>query len=160
MSNIHVLKNTETEAVLKIYTTAQGDTVDVDLDTWLTKDTQVYVPGANDSSEDDGHFAEYTGSHVFITGIWWGLKVGKQLDIERVEDPITPIIHSHYYLVNSGQYEFDHHGFADRVYAHMNIRLVFDGPGHCILKLRKIGWLPKIETAEFGIYDDPDAVGS
>lgn len=163
MSTIHVFKNTETEAVVKIYSVLNGETIDFDLDTWLTKDTQVYVPGDNDSPETDGHFAEYTGSHVFITGIWWGLKKDKQLDITRLidnTDPANPVLHGHYYLINGGQYEFDHHGFADRLYAHKPIRLVFDGPGHCILKLRKIGWQPKIETAEFGIYDDVTQVGS
>ena len=160
MSKIHVLKNTDTEAVVKIYTTLNTDVIDLDLETWLTTPTQVYVPGANDGSEVDGHFAQYTGSHVFITGIWWGLKVGKQLDISRIIDPVAPTLHSHYYLVNAGQYEFDHHGFADRIYANLDIRFTFDGPGHCILKLRKQGWLPKVETTTFGIYDDETAVGS
>jgi hypothetical protein len=160
MSKIHILKNTETEAVVKVYTTEQPDTIDLDLETWLTTPTQVYVPGSNDASETDGHFAQYTGSHVFITGIWWGLKVGKQLDIQRVIDPVTPIVHSHYYLVNAGEYNFDHHGFADRIYANKDIRFVFDGPGHCILKLRKMGWQSKVETAQFSIYDNTTVVGS
>jgi hypothetical protein len=160
MSKIHILKNTETEAVVKIYTTEQPDTIDLDLETWLTTPTQVYVPGTNDAPETDGHFAQYTGSHVFITGIWWGLKVGKQLDIQRIIDPVTPVVHSHYYLVNAGEYNFDHHGFADRIYANKDIRFVFDGPGHCILKLRKMGWQSKVETAQFSIYDNTTAVGS
>jgi hypothetical protein len=160
MSKIHILKNTETEAVVKVYTTEQPDTIDLDLETWLTTPTQVYVPGSNDASETDGHFAQYTGSHVFITGIWWGLKVGKQLDLQRVIDPVTPVVHSHYYLVNAGEYNFDHHGFADRIYANKNIRFVFDGPGHCILKLRKMGWQSKVETAQFSIYDNTTVVGS
>ena len=162
MSTIHVLKNSPTEAVIKVYSTLNGETVDLDLETWLTRDDQVYVAGSGDSSEADGHFATYTGSHVFITGIWWGLKKDKQLDIQRIIDPDADpiVVHGHYYLINGGQYEFDHHGFADRIYADKDIRFVFDGPGHCILKLRKIGWNPKIETAEFGIYDDETAVGS
>jgi len=161
MSKIHVLKNSETEAVLKVYTTEQsGESIDISLQTWLTTSKQVYVTGANDSSEIDGHFAQYTGSHVFITGIWWGLKKDKQLDITRIIDPVTPVLHSHYYLLNAGQYEFDHHGFTDRIYANKDLRLTFDGPGHCILKMRKIGWNPKVETAVFGPYDNETAVGS
>lgn len=161
MSKIHVLKNTETEAVLKVYTTeSAGESIDISLNTWLTKSTQVYVTGANDSSEIDGHFAEYTGSCVFITGIWWGLKQNKQLDITRIVDPVTPVLHSHYYLLNAGQYDFDHHGFADRVYANKDFRLIFDGPGHCILKLRKFGWIPKEESVVYGAYDDPTRVGA
>lgn len=121
MSKIHILKNTETEAVIKVYTTeASGESLDVSLNTWLTKSTQVYVAGNSDSAETDGHLAEYTGSHVFITGIWWGLKKDKQLDIQRIiTAPST--VHSHYYLINAGQYEFDHHGFADRIYAHKTL---------------------------------------
>jgi len=158
MSKIHILKNSETEAVVKFYTIeASGETIDLDLETWLTTSKQVYVAGANDSSEADGHFASYTGSHVYITGIWWGLKKDKQLDLTRI---VNGAVHSHYYLINTGQYEFDHHGFADRIYANQDIRLIFDGPGHCILKLRKIGWLPKVETAEFGPYDNQSVVGS
>lgn len=161
MSKIHLFKNTETEAVVKIYTTeSAGEVIDISLQTWLTTPTQVYVPGVGDSSEIDGHFAQYTGSHVFITGIWWGLKKDKQLDITRILDTGAGTVHSHYYLVNAGQYEYDHHGFADRIYADKDFRLVFDGPGHCILKLRKIGWQPKVETASFGIYDNPSVVGS
>ena len=160
MSKIHILKNTETEAVVKFYTTeAAGETLDLNLNTWLTKPTQVYVAGSSDSAETDGHFAEYTGSHVFITGIWWGLKKDKQLDIQKIiTAPDT--VHSHYYLINAGQYEFDHHGFADRISAHKDLRLAFDGPGHCILKLRKLGWLPKVETAQFSVYDNTTQVGS
>ncbi len=159
MSKIHILKNTETEAVVKIYTMeSAGEVLDLDLSTWLTTPTQVYVAGTNDAPETDGHFAQYTGSHVFISGIWWGLKKDKQLDITRVLD--NGNVHSHYYFVNAGQYEFDHHGFADRIYANRNIRLIFDGPGHCILKLRKMGWNSKVETAQFSIYDNTTAVGS
>jgi hypothetical protein len=161
MSKIHILKNTETEAVVKFYTVEpSGESIDFSLETWLTTPKQVYVAGASDSSEADGHFAQYTGSHVFITGIWWGLKKDKQLDITRILNIGTPDLHSHYYLINGGQYEFDHHGFADRIYAHKDIRLTFDGQGHCILKLRKIGWLPKVETAQFGSYDNTTVVGS
>lgn len=158
MSKIHVLKNTETEAVLKVYTVeSAGESIDISLQTWLTTSKQVYVTGANDSSEIDGHFAQYTGSHVFITGVWWGLKKDKQLDITRI---VGAGVHSHYYLINTGQYEFDHHGFADRIYADRDFRLTFDGPGHCILKLRKIGWVPKVETTVFGPYDNESVVGS
>ena len=160
MSKIHILKNTETEAVVKLYTTeSAGETLDLSLETWLTKPTQTYVAGSPDSAETDGHFAEYTGSGVFITGIWWGLKKDKQLDIQRI---ITApdVVHSHYYLINAGSYDFDFHGFADRIYATKDMRFVFDGPGHVILKLRKFGWLPKVETAQFSIYDNTTAVGS
>ncbi len=161
MANIHILKNTETEAVIKIYTTeAAGQTVDLSLSTVLTTPTQVYVAGAGDSPETDGHFAQYTGSHVYITGIWWGLKKDKQLDVTRIVNGGTGLMHNHYYLINAGYYDFDHNAFADRIYADKDFRLIFDGPGHCILKLRKMGWKSKVETPEFSVYDNVNAVGS
>ncbi len=161
MSKIHILKNTETEAVVKIYTMeSAGESLDLSLSTWLTSPTQTYVVGANDSVETDGHFSQYTGSHVFITGIWWGLKKDKQLDITRILDAGSGTLHGHYFFIGAGQYEYDHHGFADRVYAHKDLRLTFDGPGHCILKLRKMGWQSKVETSQFSIYDNTNQVGS
>lgn len=158
MSKIHILKNTETEAVIKIYTTEQPDTIDFDLNTWLTKPTQQWVAPTSIPVED-GTFQNYTGSRVYITGLYWGLKVGKQLDIQRILD--NGNIHNHYYLVNAGFYDFTTQGgFTDRIYANRNLRFVFDGPGHCIVKLRKEGWVPKIETATYSVYDNTNAVGS
>ncbi len=161
MSKIHVLKNTETEAVIKVYTTeSAGESIDLSLSTWLTTPTQVYVTGTNDAPETDGHFAQYAGSHAFIAAIWWGLKKDKQLDITRILDAGAGTVHSHYYLINGGQYEFDHHGFVDRIYANRDLRFTFDGPGHCIVKLRKHGWDSKVETPQFSIYDNESLVGS
>jgi hypothetical protein len=158
----HILKHSETEIVMKCYVLdSNGGTIDISLQNDITKPTQVYVTPTNIPNESGdgnglGQFFEYTGSRVYITGIWWGLKSGKQLDITRVISP--SVVHGHYYLLNSGFYEFK--DFSDRVYANRDIRLVFDGPGHCILRLRKEGWLPKIETAYFGQYDNPNEVGS
>ena len=162
MSKKHILKHTETEVVLKIYTTeSAGESIDISLENDITKSTQSYVTPTSvpDESSNGLTIPTYTGSRVYITGLWWGLKKDKQLDITRIiTAPDT--VHSHYYLINAGQYEFDHHGFADRIYAHKDFRLVFDGPGHCILKLRKLGWLPKVETAQFSVYDNTTQVGS
>lgn len=161
MSKIHILKNTETESVVKIYTTVQPDIIDLDLQTWLTKPTQQWVEPVSIPNESDGLFKEYTGSRVYITGIWWGLKDGKQLDIQRVLDPVAGTVHNHYFLLGAGHYDYSAEGgFADRIYANHNLRFVFDGPGHCIVKLRKEGWAAKVETAQFSIYDNTNAVGS
>jgi len=158
MALVHTLKHTETEVVFKCYITASnGGTINLSLENNMTKPSQVYVTPTSIPNESvNGNFETYTGSHVFITGIWWGLKVGKQLDITRVINEST--VHGHYYLVNTGHYKFT--DFSDRVYANRDIRLLFDGPGHCIIQLRKDGWLPKIETAQFSIYDDVTQVGS
>ena len=162
MSKIHILKNTETEAVVKVYTTSQPDVIDLSLQTWLTKSTQVWVAPTSIPDETTGTFVtNYTGSRVYITGIWWGLKDGKQLDIQRIIDPVVPTVHNHYFLLGAGYYDYTTQGgFADRIYANKDLRFSFDGPGHCIVRLRKEGWAPKVETTTFGIYDDETAVGS
>jgi len=163
MANKHILKNSDTECVLKCYIEqSAGGVVEISLENDLTKtETQVYIAPTSVPNEQGvnglGPFVEYNGSRVMITGIWWGLKAGKQLDITRVINPTGPVLHGHYYLVNSGFYEYDN--FSDRVYANKDIRLVFDGPGHCILRLRKEGWHPKIETGAFGVYDDITKTG-
>jgi hypothetical protein len=157
----HMLKHTETEAVLKCYiTNAGGGNVDISIENDLTKSTQVYVAPTSvpDESTDGLTIHNYTGSRVYITGVWWGLKKDKQLDITRIINPTGPVLHSHYYLLNAGFYDYEE--FADRVYANKDIRLVFDGPGHCIIRLRKEGWNPKVDTAVFGPYDNESVVGS
>jgi hypothetical protein len=156
----HIIKHTETEIVLKCYITDNGGgTVDISVQTDCTKASQVYVtPTSIPDESTTGGFFDYTGSRVYITGLWWGLKKDKQLDITRIVNPTGPVLHGHYYLTNSGFY--DYKDFSDRVYANRDIRLIFDGPGHCIIRLRKEGWNPKVETAVFGPYDDETAVGS
>jgi hypothetical protein len=157
----HIIKHTETEIVFKCYITeSAGGNIDLSLSTDMTKSTQVYVTPTSIPDETGGALVQYTGSRVYITGIWWGIKAAKQLDITRILNPTGPVLHSHYYLINAGYYDYTHSGIADRVYANKDIRLAFDGPGHCILRLRKEGWNPKVETAVFGPYDDVTQVGS
>ena len=163
MSGLHILKNTETEAVVKIYTTnSSGAVEDISLENDLTTAAQVYVPGAASINElTDGSFANYTGSHVTITGIWWGAKAGKQIDISRIISTGPDVLHNHYYLLDAGFFDYKQAGFADRIYAHKDLRVQFlSGEGFVILRLTKQGWTPKIETAYFGPYDDETAVGS
>lgn len=159
MSLKHIIKHTETEIVFKCYVTdSAGATVDISVENNCTKTaTQAYVAPTTVPDETSGAFSEYTGSRVYITGLWWGLKKDKQLDITRIINGVTPVLHSHYYLLNTGSYDYT--DFSDRVYANKDIRLVFDGPGHCIIRLRKEGWAPKVETAQFGIHDDETQVG-
>jgi hypothetical protein len=159
----HIIKHTETEIVLKCYITATGGgTVDISVQNDCTKSTQVYVTPDSIPDETGGGFVNYTGSRVYITGLWWGCKPGKQLDITRILDttPNPDTVHGHYYLTASGYYDWQTTGFYDRTYANKDIRLAFDGEGHCIVRLRKEGWNPKVETAVFGPYDDVTQVGS
>lgn len=126
MANKHILKLTTTEAVVKCYVTdAAGANVDISLENDLTASGQTF---SNVNVE------------VTIAEIYWGVKSGKQLDLNRIITPANSEVHSHYYLLNAGSYNFQ--GFVDDVYGNKDIRLVFDGPGHCILKLRKTsGWV-------------------
>jgi hypothetical protein len=159
----HIIKHTETEIVFKCYITATGGgSIDLSLQNDMTKSTQVYVAPTSIPDESGGGFVEHTGSRVHITGLWWGCKPGKQLDITRILDttPNPDTVHGHYYLTASGYYDWQTTGFSDRTYANKDIRLTFDGEGHCIVRLRKEGWNPKVETANFGIYDDVTQVGS
>lgn len=165
MSLKHILKNTESEIIFKCYNTATaGGNIDISIQNDCTKSaTQVYVAPTSIPVETAGEFFEYTGSRVYITGLWWGCKLGKQLDITRILDttPNPDIVHGHYYLTGSSFYDFTNSGaFSDRVYANKDIRMAFDGEGHCIIRLRKEGWASKLETAQFSVYDNPDVVGS
>ena len=155
----HILKHTETEIVLKCYITDNaGGNIDISVQNDCTKTvTQAYVTPTSIPNETNDGFFDYTGSRVYITGLWWGLKKDKQLDITRIVNPVGPVLHGHYYLLGSGSY--DSKDFSDRVYSNRDIRLIFDGPGHCIVRLRKEGWAPKIETAQFSVYDDITKVG-
>jgi hypothetical protein len=155
----HIIKHTETEIVLKCYITATGGgSIYLSLQNDMTKSTQVYVAPTSIPDETGGGFFNYTGSRVYVTGLWCGIKKDKQLDITRIINPTGPVLHGHYYLLGTGVY--DYKDFSDRVYANRDLRLIFDGPGHCIVRLRKEGWVPKIETAQFGSYDNVNEVGS
>ena len=159
----HILKLTHNEAVMKVYTTlSAGENIDISLQNDLTLPNEVYVPGSADIDEaTSGDFANYSGSHVFITGIYWGAKDGKQVDIMRVINPTGPVLHNHYYLIGAGNYDLKGDGIADRIYAHKDLRISFvGGEGHCIIRLSKMGWNSKIELPQFSVYDDPNAVGS
>ena len=121
----HILKLTDTEAVLKCYMVdANGGTVDISLQNDLTANGQTW---------------SNTNVEATIADLYWGMKHGKQLDVTRLITPANNEIHGHYYLVNAGQHNFN--GFVDDVYGSKDIRLIFDGPGHCIIRIRKTsGW--------------------
>lgn len=121
MAEIHFLKLTDSEAVVKCYKTdSAGGNVDIYLSTLAI----------------NGQTFDANTANVAIQEIYWGCKSGKQLDITRfgVGGNISNT-HSHYYLINSGYY--DYNGFVDNVYANSGIRINGDGPFHAILKLRK-----------------------
>lgn len=125
MASIHLIKLTDTEAVVKCYITdPAGGTLDISLTNDLTSHTQVL----NGQTIDVG-----------IQEIFWGAKKDKQIDITRITDVNANTVHGHYFLTNSGSYDFV--GFVDNVYPDKDIRITGDGAFHVILKLRKTkGW--------------------
>lgn len=124
MANKHIIKLSDTEVVLKIYITdSNGGIVDIDLEDDLTSPTQTFVGDPD----------------VGIQEIYWGAKKDKQIDITRIVPADPSGTHGHYYLINTGYYDFV--GFVDNVYADKDIRISGDGPFHVIMKLRKTrGW--------------------
>ena len=117
MANIHYLKRSHNEAVIKVYVTnSSGDTVDVAL---------------SDLAASGETFDAGTAS-VTIKEIFWGCKHNKHIDISRWDGATA---HGHYYFVNSGSHEYV--GFVDNVYSDRDIRIICDGEFHCIMKLTK-----------------------
>lgn len=127
MSNKHTLKNSLQEAVFKCYLTgSSGGVVDISLEDDVCQASETF-----DASEVS----------VTIQEIYWGAKKDKQIDISRITDAGANTVHGHYYLINSGFY--DYVGFVDDVYSSKDIRILMDGPGHVIIKLRKVsGFTP------------------
>jgi hypothetical protein len=125
MANVHTLKKTDEEVVLKIYSTeSNGQTIQVELDSddiLLTNETY-----------------DANTSKVTLKELFWGCKQNKHIDFSRVDDPVANTVHGHYYLMNSGSYDFV--GFVDNVYSDGAIRVVSDGAFHMILKLSKTGF--------------------
>jgi len=119
MAEVHYIKKSHGEAVLKCYKTDNaGGTIDIDI---------------ADLATDDETF-DANNAIVTIKEIYWGAKKDKQIDISRKERGGSDV-HGHYYLLNSGSHEFV--GFVDNVYPERDIRIVGDGPFHVIIKLNK-----------------------
>jgi len=121
MAEIHYLKKSHNEAVVKCYKTdSGGGTIDIAL-------SDLAAPGETFNANN---------AVVTIKEIFWGTRNNKQLDITRIvpEDPSG--VHGHYYLIGAGEHEFK--GFTDNTYADKDIRIIGDGPFHTILKLTKV----------------------
>ena len=127
MSSKHTLKNSLQEAVFKCYLTgSSGGVVDISLEDDVCQASETF-----DASEVS----------VTIQEIYWGAKKDKQIDITRITDAGANTVHGHYYLHDVGHYDFV--GFVDDVYSSKDIRIDIDGPGHVIIKLRKVsGFTP------------------
>lgn len=126
MANIHVLKNTLQETVLKVYSTSSsGETITIHPDSAKVANVGQRFVGSQ--------------SELHVKEIYWGAKKDKQIDISRIDDPAANTVHGHYFLINGGHYNFT--GFTDKVYANSGIVINGDGPFHVILKLHKNGYV-------------------
>jgi len=120
MANIHYLKRSHNEAVVKIYTTeSAGETIELDIANLV----------------GDGETFDANTASVTITEIFWGAKKDKQIDVSRKERGGSGV-HGHYFFTAAGSYDFN--GFVDDVYSERNIQVLLDGPGHVLLKLTKV----------------------
>lgn len=120
MATIHVLTNSKNECVLKCYLTdVNGGNVDINLASTVVRSGETF---------------DRNNAIVTIRALYWGTKQNKHIDISRIINA-NGDVHSHYYLMNAGAYEFQ--GFVDNIYANSDIRIVGDGPFHVILKLGK-----------------------
>ena len=119
MAEMHYLKRDKNEAVVKVYSSqSAGETVDIALSTLIAAG-ETYTAGDAD---------------VTIKQIFWGVKPNKNIDVTRWDGAAA---HGHYYLVGSNSHDFV--GFVDNAYSDADIRMVSDGPFHCIIKLAKSG---------------------
>lgn len=126
MAEVHYLKRSHNEAVLKCYKTdAGGGTINIALS----------------SLAADGETFDANNVVVTVKEIFWGAKKDKQIDLTRVVPADPSGVHGHYYFINSGSHQYI--GFTDDTYANSDIRIVGDGPFHVILKLTKVSGYTK-----------------
>lgn len=124
MANLHVLKNTESEVVLKCYIDdPAGGTITIDV-----SDGDVLHPNQTFDANT---------SQVVIKELMWGVRLNKQIDISR-QDPVTLELHGHYYLMATGHHNFN--GFVDNIYPTGNIVIDSDGAFHLFITLGKSGF--------------------
>lgn len=121
MAEVHYLKRSHNEAVLKCYkTNSNGGTINISLSSLVAS----------------GETFDANTAAVTIKEIFWGTRQNKFVDITRLvpEDPSG--VHGHYYLTGAGSYDFV--GFVDNDYPDKDIRIIGDGPFHVIIKLGKV----------------------
>lgn len=124
MAEKHIIKLTEGEAVIKLYTAlSSGNTIVVSLENDLTLPGETYVAGQ---------------SQATIRKIFWGTKTNKHIDLRRGVLSSPGTWHGHYYLMTSGSYDFV--GFVDNTYSTGDVQVISDGEFHMLLVLGKTGW--------------------
>jgi hypothetical protein len=114
MAEKYILKNSPSEAVIKVYaTSSSGGTVDVALS----------------ELAENGE----TVSAVHIKEIFWSMKPNKSAEVSRVDGSD---LEGTYHLSQTGHWHFN--TFNDETYPGLPLRFVFDGYGTIIIRIRKI----------------------
>lgn len=134
-----VIKQTETQAVVKCYGTGSTDTIDLDVDLLSTTMSVSGTPTVN------------------ILSVTWFVSdaVGDKIVVTRNSVPI-------FNLYQNGQMDFSGEwGWAEDTQNTQDIVVTITGTGGIYLSLRKAaGFVSKIEPHRFGPYDNVAAVGS
>lgn len=137
-----VLKMTETETVVKV--SGAGGTATIDIQTDLLDPNQA-VSGDTQT--------------VTITGVRWGGENGNALTISRNDVRVLTLPTEQADFIAFDGQELP----PENTQSTYDIAVSQTGTGYVelYLKLRKVsGYAPKVETAQFSIYDNVNAVGS
>ncbi len=140
MASIHILENTNTQAVLKVYRDTAGT------------ETITLASLALVSEEISGT------PTVNIRGIMFGMKPNSNVVVQR-DASGTP--EGKIYLCSTGYFDFAGNGYADNTYNDKNIQIVFSAEGTVIIDLAKVkGYKTRLQPAEFSVYDNPTSTTS
>ena len=137
MAAIHIIKNTGTQTVLKVYReTAGTETISL---------SSLALPTE-----------EISGTPlVNIRSIMFGMKSNSNIVVQRDNGGVAE---GEIYLTSSGFFDFAGNGFADSSYNDKNIQIVFSSEGTVFIDVAKVkGFKPKLQPAQFSVYDDPSS---
>ena len=139
----YILKKSERDCCVKISGPA-GTTETISLGVDLLTDREILTPG-----EDQ---------RVNIIGLTWTGVLDSMSQISRNGVVVTSMQAN-----TTGQFDFEGQGMSPDSSENDGdlVVTITGGQSECWIRLRKLsGYTSKIETAIFGQYDDPNAVGS
>lgn len=140
MATVHILKNTNQRAVVKVYNDNGPATVDVSFASLLKGD-----------EENIGTYKAH------IRALYWGVKNSHDVTVGRYNGTN---IEGETFLTGAGEVEYFGAGFTDNTYETLPVQVIFSGAGSVILDITKVdGYKTKIETGAFSVYDDETKVG-
>jgi hypothetical protein len=135
-----IIKNTNQETIVKIAGTAGNATIDLQTDCLAS--TQAL----------DGATQRVDICTAMVTGL-----LGSAVTVVRNSVPVLAFAGE-----NASLFDFEGQGFRDNTENSSDIVVAISGAeAHIYLTLRKVsGYATKVETAQFGSYDNPAVVGS